>query len=406
MIQEFTIKLNDRHGRYGVLLPDAAAAADDAAGPASNPSILNDADVILDVADPHANSRPPRRGRRTKPRRNTSLSTASTSYFSDSLSTVDHNFNPGNEENEQFEVDIHDDESSTNSYAISTEVSDELYFEEIEKLIDESEDNTTTSLKPTVSIAAKMQARLLSRHLKTRRLRRVVSHSAASSMQDNVDLLNEVSGAGGSSAMRTVFSFSDMREHGNAEEHQMLTDCILENIVEEDDDEDAEAAAPAPNAEFEEFVASPEDQRANVPLRQQQQATLKPHPNMMPTTMFNDDGSSTKTSERIGFIPFFPPPQPGGLRRANTSAATHAASAAGRAMLASPTSLPRKSFTTNTCQAFPGISKPKVGNLQRSKTDSLACVGGISSDRNSRKIKEVTVKDFYDLLRLHQSQTL
>ena len=331
MIQEFTINLNDRNGRDGVLLPDAAATADDAAGPALNP---ND-------ADPHANSRPPRRGRRTKPRRNTSLSTASTSYFSDSLSTVDHNSNPSSEESEQFEVD-HDDESSTHSYAISTEVSDELYFEEIEKLIDESEDGTTTSPKPAVSIAAKMQARLLSRHLKTRRLRRVVSHSAASSMQDDVDLLNEVSGTAGGSTMRTVFSFSDMRQHRDSEEEQTLTDRILENVLEEDDDEDADAAVPAPNAEFE-FIVSPNDERTNVP---------------------------------------------------------------GRAMLASPSSSPRKSFTTNACRAFPGIPKPKAGNLQRSKTDSLACVGGISSDRNSRKIKEVTVEDFYDLLRLHQSQTL
>ena len=398
MIQEFTINLNDRHGRVGVHLPDLAAAADDAAGPALNPN----------EADPHnPHNRPPRRGRRTKPRRNTSLSTASTSYFSDSLSTVDHNSNPSTEEGEQFEVDLHDDESSTHSYAISTEVSDELYFDEIEKLIDGSEDNTTTALKPTVSIAAKMQAGLLSKYLKARRLRRVVSHSAASSMQDDVDLLNEASGTAGSSTMRTVFSFSDMRQHRDSEEQQMLTDRILENILEEDDDEDADAAVPAPNAEFEDFIDTGHDQRANVPPRQQQQATLKPHPNMMPTTIFNDDGANNKTSERIiGFIPFFPAPQPGGLRRATTSAATHAASAAGRAMLASPTSLPRKSFTTNTRQAFPGIPKPKAGNLQRSKTDSLACVGGISSDRNSRKIKEVTVEDFYDLLRLHQSQTL
>ena len=84
MIQEFTINLNDRHGHDGVHLPDPAAAADDAAGPALSP---ND-------ADPHSNSRPPRCGRRTKPRRSASLSTASTSYFSDSLSTVDHNSNP------------------------------------------------------------------------------------------------------------------------------------------------------------------------------------------------------------------------------------------------------------------------------------------------------------------------
>lgn len=396
MIQDFTINLNDGHGHDGVLLPDPAAAADDAAGPAVSNSNSNDAD-ILHLADPHRTSssrpHPPRRGRRTKPRRNTSLSTASTSNFSDSLSTVDR---------EAFEVDIHDDESSTNSVALSTEVSDELYFEEIEKLIDEAdESNTATSsaLKPTVSIAAKMQARLLSKHLKTRRLRRVVSHSAASSMQDDVDVLNEVSGGTGSATMRTVFSFSDMRQHREADEHQMLTDRILENIVEEDEDE---VEAPAPNAEFEELllIETGDGQSANVPLRQQ--ATLTPHPNMMPTTTLNSDGGSIKTKD-IGFIPFFPPPQAGGLRRANTSAATYAASAAGRTMLASPSP---SSPCLKNMKMFPGIAKPKVGNLQRSKTDSLACVGGISSDRNSRKIKEVTVEDFYDLLRLHQSQTL
>ena len=114
MIQEFTINLNnDRHCRGGVFLPDAAAA-DAAAGPASNP---NETD-ILNVADPH--SRPPRRGRRIKPRRNTSLSTASTSYFSDSLSTVDHNYNHTNDKGEHFQEDIHDDESSTNSIALES----------------------------------------------------------------------------------------------------------------------------------------------------------------------------------------------------------------------------------------------------------------------------------------------
>ena len=205
---------------------------------------------ILNVADPH--SRPPRRGRRIKPRRNTSLSTSSTSYFSDSLSTVDHNYNHTNDEGEHFQEDIHDDESSTNSIALSTEVSDDLYFAEIEKLLDEATDSTTAAnahaaLRPTVSIAAKMQARLLSKHLKTRRLRRVVSavsHSAASSMQDDVNMLNEVSDAAGTSnGLRTVLSFSDMRRR-DAEEHEVLTDHILENILEEDEEE-VEAADTA-----------------------------------------------------------------------------------------------------------------------------------------------------------------
>mmetsp|Transcript_23456 Transcript_23456/g.67596 ORF Transcript_23456/g.67596 Transcript_23456/m.67596 type:complete len:84 (-) Transcript_23456:204-455(-) len=44
--------------------------------------------------------------------------------------------------------------------------------------------------------------------------------------------------------------------------------------------------------------------------------------------------------------------------------------------------------------------------LRRAKTDSLTHCGGASSDQNSRKIKEVTVEDFYCLLRLHQSQNL
>ena len=385
MIQEFSIKLNDgichENNAHGNVSP--SFDADQAAGwPAS-------------ANAPHK----PRRGRRTKARRNTSLSTASTSCFCDSLSTVGNNDGAGDSHSNEFDVNIHDDDSSTHSCALSTEVSDDLYFEEIEKLIDLAEYNESHNIKstpkPTANIAAKMQARLLSKHLKTRRLRRVVSHSAAASMQDDVDMLNEVSGATADDSMgngmRTVFSFSDMRRH-DAEEHQMLTEHILGNIVEEDDDDDDDYEA-APNTEFEEFI--PDDNRQQLcandtEVPQQLQATLKPHPKMNTTT--NNNNNNTKN---VGYIPFFPPPQqPGGLRRANTSAA----STAGRAMLATPSSSRRKEFSS--------IPKPKTGNLQRSKTDSIAHCGGRCSDRNSRKIKEVTVEDFYDLLRLHQSQTL
>mmetsp|Transcript_23456 Transcript_23456/g.67591 ORF Transcript_23456/g.67591 Transcript_23456/m.67591 type:complete len:349 (-) Transcript_23456:392-1438(-) len=252
---------------------------------------------------PTTSQHQPRRGRRTKPRRNTSITSASTSdvtsdfdldAFSDSLSTVG-------------------DKDNKDTMALSTEVSDDLYFDEIEKLLDDTENTTNANPAPTVSIAAKMQARLLAKHIKTHRLRRVVSHSAATSLQDDVDMLNEASGTGTSSnstrtgKMRTVFSFGDLRHHDEAEEHQVLTDRILDNVL-EDDEEDANVV-PSPNDVFEDFDIASEDKSHIKDHHQQpqQQATLKPHPKSMstcmtPTTVLNDSIGSGSSS-RIGYTP-------------------------------------------------------------------------------------------------------